>query len=118
MVAGTCGLGGLRGIHVFDVVTSGFNRSRLVRWPELARKPRGKPRGLSLLDRVRRQALNRISAFEGFWRRRAGDLLKKVWLGLTTLVEGVTEDTDEEMFLVVVYAGAKTAWEVEDVLER
>lgn len=73
---------------------------------------------MSLFHRVRRQALNRISAFEGFWRRRAGDLLKEVRSGLTTLAEGVTEDTNEEMSLIVVYAGAKTAWEVEDVLER
>jgi len=39
-------------------------------------------------------------------------------LGLTAFVDGVTEDTNEEVSLVVIYAGAKTAWEVEDVLER
>ena len=117
IVAGISALGRLRDVHVLYVVSSGFDRCELVRLFGPARKLGGEPKGATLPLRIRGQAFNVIREFEGFWRGRTGDLLEEVRLTLIAFVEGVTEDTNEEVSLVVVCARARATRDVENILE-
>ena len=73
---------------------------------------------MTLCCRVLGQTFDFVYKLERFWRGRTGDLFEEVWSALFTIAEGVAEDADEEMSLVVVCTGTRPPWNVEDVLER
>ena len=45
-------------------------------------------------------------------------MLEEVWFTLPSVVEGVAEDTDEKMALVIVHTRARSSGDGEDILER
>jgi len=73
---------------------------------------------VTLFYRVLGQAIDFVLKLEGFWRRRTGDLLEEVRRTLLAMAEGVTEDADEEVSLVVVCTGTRSPGDIEDILER